>query len=109
MVRLRLLIAYLTFFIVAVPVDARTYHQIGQGNSSCGSWTAWRRDGLSVAPGQWVLGFLSGVGFDSGGDDNPLQGMDADGVWAWIDSYCAAHPIDHIAAAAAAFYYAHPR
>jgi hypothetical protein len=60
----------------------------------------------------WVMGFLSGVGFEAHqeaqGVDNPLDGMDVEGVWAWIDNYCQTHPINDIAQAAAAFYRAHP-
>ena len=56
----------------------------------------------------WVLGFLSGIGFVHTNGDDPLDGMDAQGVWAWIDNYCQAYPIKYISDAAAAFYFAHP-
>jgi hypothetical protein len=55
----------------------------------------------------WVLGFLSGIGSTGIGD--PLRQMDADGVAAWIDNYCRAHPIKAIADAVAEFLGAHPR
>jgi hypothetical protein len=25
---------------------------------------------------------------------DPLKGVDANGVWAWIDNYCGAHPLN---------------
>lgn len=33
---------------------------------------------------------------------------DANGVGAWIDSYCQAHPLDALERAAVAFYREHP-
>jgi hypothetical protein len=82
----------------------------GQGALSCGSWTSARRDRTASGPQQWVLGFLLGVGWaltDSGW--NPLKGVDADGVWAWVDNYCQAHPLQYLAEAAGAFAREHPR
>jgi hypothetical protein len=57
----------------------------------------------------WVMGFLSGIGFERSPEVEPLHGIDADGVWAWIDNYCQANPLKDIAVAAAAFRFAHPR
>ena len=89
-----------------------TYHFLGVGTLSCGTWTAARRSGGSqaLANEQWTLGFLSGVGAEGtqlGAD--PLNNADADGVWAWIDDYCHAHPVETIARAAKAFSIEHPR
>jgi hypothetical protein len=53
-------------------------------------------------------GFLSGIGYEGDANLNPLNGMDAYGVWAWIDNYCQAHPIETIMEAAEAFASAHP-
>jgi hypothetical protein len=58
-----------------------------------------------------VLGFLSGIGYEGGEDVDPLHGMDAKGVWAvwaWIDNYCQAYPLEAITTAAKAFDRAHP-
>jgi hypothetical protein len=86
--------------------------------SSCGAWTA-----ASLAPkteeihfrilGWWLQGFLSGVGVTHGlAPDGlpyyPLKGMDSPGVFAWIDNYCKAHPIENIDDAGWAFVVAHP-
>jgi hypothetical protein len=98
---------------------AHTSQIIGSGVSSCGAWTANRREfapGRPITQGsqnalqemQWVLGFLSGIGNISDASTDPLNNMDADGVWAWIDNYCQAHPLEHIVAAAKAFFEAHP-
>jgi hypothetical protein len=99
--------------------DARAYKLIGAGTSSCGAWTAHRRayqPGGSATLGhqgeledaQWVLGFLSGMGFVHKNDDDPLDGVDGEGVLAWIDNYCRANPIKALDDATTAFYFAHP-
>jgi hypothetical protein len=87
------------------------YNLIGTGTISCGAWTAARREKQAWLAEQWVLGFLSGVGYASGTltGQNPLNGVDADGVWAWIDNYCKANPLDGVADAGAAFVARHPR
>jgi hypothetical protein len=100
--------------LLSVPAKAQTYRLIGSGNSSCGQWSADRRDGRSSLGAnmeqQWVLGFLSGIGAMAGDKrENPLNGVDAAAVWAWIDNYCQAHPLEYISGAATAFYRAHPR
>jgi|SRR6516165_4538362 hypothetical protein len=83
------------------------YDLIGSGTNSCGTWTAWRRQGIAGFPEQWVLGFLSGIGYKGG--NNPLNGVDANAVWAWMDNYCYAHPLDSIEKAGEAFNLIHPR
>jgi hypothetical protein len=103
----------------ATEAGAETYVSAGSGTLSCGSWTADRREyntGGRVTQGSqeaqqesaWVLGFLSGIGFIHNNGDDPMDGVDSQGVWAWIDNYCKAHPIVSIADAAGAFYNAHP-
>ena len=90
---------------------------IGVGLGSCGKWTSDAReygDGRPVIPGsqahlaqtQWALGYLSGVGLATDAFD-PLNNVDAQGVWAWIDNYCQAHT-ERIADAAKAFVDAPP-
>jgi hypothetical protein len=86
---------------------------IGQGTLSCGSWVSERRKGPAawepLPYESWILGFLSGIGVGSNGALNPLQGVDAEAVWAWIDNYCQAHPLEHRREAGSAFVTAHPR
>jgi hypothetical protein len=82
----------------------------GVGLDSCDSWTAARLTPQEKqGDGQWVLAFHSGVGF-MGGDtgNNPGNGIDAQGVLAWIDDYCRVHPLEKIVEAVAAFSFAHP-
>jgi hypothetical protein len=90
---------------------ALAFHAIGSGTASCGTWSAYRQ-APHVYPAdtveQWVVGFLSGVG---AADDrlDPLNGVDGEGVWGWIDNYCRSNPIDPIEKAATEFVRAHPR
>jgi hypothetical protein len=93
--------------LMAGTVEAQAAHMVGLGGNSCGSWTASRRVTSAALSEQWILGFLSGLGWE--GKNDPLVNMDAKGVWAWIDNYCSAHPIEKIADAAGAFFTVHPR
>lgn len=100
--------------VLAVPnrasADPTIYHTIqGAGTASCGTWTASRRAGGDPAlqVQQWVSGFLSGEGMAASGTDT-LDGVDPDGLYAWVDNWCATHPIEQIITAAIAFYRFHP-
>jgi opacity protein-like surface antigen len=108
-----LLPAALAVVLLSASAQAAEYNEIGGGvSSSCGRWTEARSNqakAFAYMYQQWVVGFLSGIGYagvEFGAD--PLRGMDADGVWAWIDNYCRGHPIDTISAATKAFYSIHP-
>jgi hypothetical protein len=98
--------------LIAASAETRGTTIMGSGASSCGTWSADRRLGGTVAipEMEWATGFLTGVGFMGASQGiAPLDGLDhPQGVWAWIDNYCQAHPIETIAEAAAAFFYAHP-
>jgi hypothetical protein len=99
-------------FAASAASPPATYRIIGFGGASCGSWTADRVERYStgaIAKGAWILGFLSGIGFASNNDDNPLGGVDAEGVWGWIDNYCRANPIKTLSDATTGFYFFHPK
>jgi hypothetical protein len=100
-----LLLAALT---LALMTEAKAeYTAIGVGTSSCGSWTAYRRNREAFGFEQWILGFLSGAGFEGTDGTDPLNNTDADAVWAWMDNYCLAHPLDKIMNAGATFVTVH--
>jgi len=101
----RALIPAIMLFLLAPSAWAAT--EMGLGGGSCGLWTAARRIRSSADFEQWVLGYLSGVGAVALNLD-PLNRVDAFGVWAWIDNYCQAHPIERVTDAAKAFANAHP-
>ena len=56
----------------------------------------------------WVAGFLTGASsiFLQKFNINPLYetiaNRDDQGLWAWLDNYCLAHPLDAIATASVA-------
>jgi hypothetical protein len=58
--------------------------------------------------GNWALGYLSGAGTFSE-NLNPLQGVDADAVFYWLDNYCRARPTARFGDAVRAFIYEHPK
>jgi hypothetical protein len=97
---------FLAVVLTAGSAEAGMYNMIGAGVSSCGVWIADRRDGGSspaaLQDEEWVLGFLPGVGYGTA-SLNPLNGMDAEGVAAWIGTYCRKHPIATIGFATDAF------
>ena len=101
-------------------VAASSYKAIGSGNLSCGSWTSARTQvqgggdqsakWLELTYSDWVLGFLSGVGYaGAANNQDPVQGLDAKAVEAWLDQYCQTHPLKDLADAAVAFVDEHPR
>lgn len=101
--------AILLGFIAGAPHQASASVAMGVGLSSCGSWTAHRHHpewAVSIAEGQWVLGFLSALAAARVGD--PFNDMDAEGIWAWIDIYCRENPLKPIGVAAMQFFHTHP-
>jgi hypothetical protein len=93
--------------------EAAAYNRLGAGTASCGIWAGFRREGSTSARAlsseQWVLGFIDGITEASGGSLDPLNGVEAETVWEWIDNYCQSNPAKSIADAGAAFIAAHPR
>ena len=108
---MRRLLLLTALAVVLFTGSARAAYQVlGPGVVSCGTWTANRASGRPdnwLAEGSWVLGFLSGVGYRGEGFD-PLHGLDARAVAAWLDNYCRAHLFQDLAEAAAAFVREHP-
>jgi hypothetical protein len=72
------------------------YGVYGHGNQSCGQWTEKNNKIRDTYLHTWVIGFVSGAGFVA---PTPLRTTDAAGMAAWIDTYCAAHPLDNLAQA----------
>ena len=85
---------------------AENYTSVGMGNSSCEEWLSDRRDDviLDIQDRQWVWGFLSGIGLSNDVIKDPLAtARNGNAVVAWIDIWCATHPLDRISDAAVAF------
>ena len=86
----------------ALGADANgNYRVIGEGVNSCGEWTS-QRAGKTEFAATWVLGFVSAYNRYVPDVSSIAKGTDAQGIWAWVDNYCAANPINDIDDAAGA-------
>lgn len=76
------------------------------GLQSCGRWTDERRQGglVDEVYQGWVYGFVTGAGdmFAALSPPLTLRTTDSAAIRAWVDNYCAAHPLDSIAKASEA-------
>jgi len=76
---------------------ATAYDPVGVGAWSCVAWTDTRKSLRSDTPEQWVLGFLSGIGFVIRESNDPLRGLNPQVVSEWMDKYCRRYPDESIA------------
>ena len=92
---------------IALAEDSTTV-VLGVGNRSCGSWMQARRSAgtLEDVYKGWIAGFLSGANSILSNSENHIDTLeraraetDAQGLWAWIDNCCQAHPLGSIAQA----------
>ena len=99
---------------VAAVAEPQRYGVLGDGNTSCGTWTR-DRTGAGVYDRAsanfhlvWVLGFLTGMNYHltTNGQrvGNITHGTDVEGLFSWIDNYCRQHPLDTISNAAEGLY-----
>ena len=98
-------IALMLCISIVRPLGARDFngffYVFGEGNSSCGSWLAEKGTAMEHLDLSWVLGFITA--FNAYGlfvDKDVALGTNSDGLAAWIDNYCRAHPRENIAKAA---------
>lgn len=110
-VRLVLLLLAATMLSGQAPRPAQDgYHAGGIGaKSSCGTWVVERARGRALGLEQWLMGFLSGVGWSQPDGDDPLTGLDANAAFLWMDNYCSKQPLEAVAMAAARLALAHRR
>ena len=83
----------------------------GLGLQTCSTWVADHQSDPpfeALRDEQWMIGYLSGVGKWGSADLDPLNGMDAQAIYAWISDYCEANPSAQILDAANAFIHVHP-
>jgi hypothetical protein len=81
-------------------VEGKEAYIFGAGTISCGEWSKYRasKDGPNSFQVQaWVDGFLSGWNVGSDTDrDFLINQHNQVALYAWIDNYCAAHPLDSV-------------
>jgi hypothetical protein len=87
---LAVLISGLTLGSYAATVSVR-------GVSSCGGWIEDRsKAGVGTLINEsWLVGFLSGVAFESERDF--VKGTDNASLFLWMDNYCRANPLSDVA------------
>jgi hypothetical protein len=89
----------------ARPNQEGAYEVLGVGTLSCEVWTkerADRSDERHFINSAWVQGYLTAANVFGDGPSHLAQGIDADGIMAWIDRYCAQHPAEALTVAAKA-------
>jgi hypothetical protein len=88
----------LLVMLIFWPVSAfcGTVNVLGYGNRSCGSWLQVRNIPSydEAAQLSWVEGFLTGFNnYASNQSGDVSAGIDLNGQFAWIDSYCRRIPL----------------
>jgi hypothetical protein len=85
------------------PADAgNQYVILGAGSRPCGSWLQVRTQANpdSAALQSWVLGYITSVNANMlTTSQDVADGTTPDALFAWIDTYCASHPLDSLARA----------
>jgi hypothetical protein len=98
--------ALLVDLLLCAPAPAgNQYVILGAGSRPCGSWLQVRSatNPDSAVLQSWVLGYITSVNANVlTVSQDVADGDTADGLYTWIDSYCAAHPLDTLARASAA-------
>jgi hypothetical protein len=85
----------LAWLAVAAPAAAfdadGTYIVHGTGQAPCSEWTA---DRMIAGAGawqqqQWLLGYLTAYNEWVSGSADVVGALDAEGIFSWVDDYCA--------------------
>ena len=94
-------LALLLFGIIPTSAISKQYGVVGIGNRSCGSWIADRKAGgfPALVDLAWVEGFITAMDHENDKINASIHKTDADGISAWVDSYCTAHPLDELSRA----------
>ena len=86
----------------AVDADGVFFNR-GTGVDTCAEWKKDRQPEGSMAHlrTQWLLGFITAYNEHVWHRSKDVaDGTNAEGLLGWVDNYCAAHPLDKVAAAA---------
>ena len=74
----------------AAQVAEGQFMAYGPTSQSCGAWTMASANDEKQLYLWWTLGFVSGVDFQR---SVHLSTTDSKGIEAWMDKYCAEHPL----------------
>ena len=106
---MKIIVALLVMLFLTGKAWSESVRTLGPGSSSsCGAWLEERTSSRYSFMGIWALGYLSGAATLSK-DLDPLEGIDADALFHWLDNYCHIHPIDRFVDALAVFIREHPK
>lgn len=79
--------------------QAEPRRMYGGGTVTCAEWQNYRTLGPKfheIQSQAWIDGYLSGYNVGYGGQDFLLSGSSPVAFYAWIDNYCAGHPLDQL-------------
>jgi len=96
-----LLFAAAAAFASAAPASEYTIY--GVGGRPCAAWLRARAQPASDSTimQSWLLGYVTSVNaYQLTISADVALGTDPDGMFRWIDDYCAGHPLDSVARAA---------
>jgi hypothetical protein len=93
----------LAALILGIPglCAAKDVSIVGAGYASCGKWSAQPKSSVGYLEQQeWLWGYVSGFNYFVQGNGNVGGGTDGYGMSAWVDGYCAKHPLETVFQAA---------
>ena len=114
---IRVLLALLALVSCFQAKAKEGWEAFGMGTKSCAEWTKAEAERRPVSSGgtmltemgsditaqtQWITGFVTAYNYYQSAMPNVAEGTDMNGIFAKIDTYCAAHPLEPIAKAAIA-------
>src|SRR5262245_4959384 len=101
--------------VLALYNTAEAWTVYGDGRQSCASWTKAQEhrpqveadgtfrvklsDWQLMTQTSWVDGFISAFNYYVRQSGDVAKGIDTNGIFARIDTYCASHPLDNVAVA----------
>jgi hypothetical protein len=88
----------------ATPSTAGEYAILGAGGRPCDSWLQARGEASpeGAIMQSWLLGYVTSINAHELTITKDIaEGTNPDGMFVWIDNYCASHPLDSVARAAA--------
>ena len=93
MISVRIFCLVLTVSLLVTPAFAE-YTLYGLGGLQCEDWVKKRTNDTWYDIGEWMLGFISAVGYFGVYD---LKEDDAQAFAEWMDRYCQQNPLDEFA------------
>lgn len=84
-------------------------HIAGLGINPCRVWVSVRADKKATEYEQWVMGYLSGLGYTGPPPPAPRKPPVVEDIFGWMDSHCLGQQAITIGEAAQTFFVTHQR